>query len=298
MMMHPSYYVVFGHAAVAVILGWLYFRRFRVTRPPIGVFNRADTLVIIAAIVVVPYVYLVLPILLATMLLGLGTVSVLYFAWEPVMRARWAIWLATLTLVAADVASAFLNGTTSQPFLIVNNFALLVAVVGVANLWAQSGMAARDVALLAAALTVYDVVATTQASVMLDLVNRLGDLPFAPLVGWDLDRPEVGLALGLGDLLVATLFPLVMRKAFGRTAGSVAMGSVLATIGAMLALLDFRILGDAVPAMIALGPVMLLQYAGWARRRERTTRHYLAAEPPGDRSRGWPGVRPATGPRP
>ena len=86
---------------------------------------------------------------------------------------------------------------------------------------------------------------------------------------------------GLGDLLLVTVFPLAMRKAFGRSAGIVAMAVGLAAIGTMLALLDLDILHTTLPAMVVIGPLMALQYACWFvyQGRERTTLHYLKAEP-------------------
>jgi hypothetical protein len=41
--------------------------------------------------------------------------------------------------------------------------------VGAANLWAQSGMRARDAAVLAGALTLYDFIFTSQLTLMADL---------------------------------------------------------------------------------------------------------------------------------
>ena len=89
------------------------------------------------------------------------------------------------------------------------------------------------------------------------------------------------LGIGLGDLLLATLFPLVQRKAFGRRAGLVAMGLGLAALGAMLAALDLGLVRVTIPAMVALGPLAVAQYLFWARRRgqERTTYRYLREEP-------------------
>lgn len=81
--------------------------------------------------------------------------------------------------------------------------------------------------------------------------------------------------------MLATVFPLVMRKGFGRSAGIAAVVINLATIAAMLAFLQLANLEVTLPAMTALGPLMVLQYAYWMRRRgrERTTWQYLQAEP-------------------
>ena len=84
---------------------------------------------------------------------------------------------------------------------------------------------------------------------------------------------SAALGIGLGDVLLATVFPLVMRKAFGRAAGIAALVIALLAIGTMLALP----LKVVFPAMVVLGPLMMLQYLYWRSRRgpERTTRRYL-----------------------
>ena len=274
-MQHLSYYVVLG-CVVGVLLGsWAYFRRYQVSRPPIGVFNLKDIALMVLLIILLPLLYLILPLWLAATLLLLVALSILYFAWEPVLQARWAIWLAALTLLAVDSAAAFLLGTRQNDFFAVNNMVLLLMVVGAANLWAQSGMKARDAALLGAFLALYDFIATSRLPLMSDLVTRLSGLPLAPLVAWSSEHTTWG--IGLGDLLLAAVFPLVMRKAFGRPAGVVALVLALAAIGTLLALP----LQGLFPVMVVLGPLMVLQYLYWRRRRgwERTTWQYLQKEP-------------------
>jgi hypothetical protein len=56
----------------------------------------------------------------------------------------------------------------------------------------------------------------------------------------------------------------------------------LATIAAILAFLVLAEAEMALPVMTGLGPLMVLQYAYWRRKRgqERTTWQYLRAEPP------------------
>jgi hypothetical protein len=164
-------------------------------------------------------------------------------------------------------------------FFLVNNTVLVLATVGVANLWAQSGMKVRDVAVLRGALALYDLVATSLMPLMTDLVWRLASIPFAPVVTWG-GGPD-RLLIGLGDLLLATTFPLVMRKAFGRSVGIAAMIINLCTIAGMLAFLVLAKAEMALPVMTGLGPLMVLQYVFWMRRQgaERTTWQYLQAEP-------------------
>jgi hypothetical protein len=157
-----------------------------------------------------------------------------------------------------------------------------MVVVGVSNMWAQSGMRARDLAILAGALAVYDFIATAQLPLMADLVGRVAELPFSPLVGWPSSTPGMWAAIGLGDLLLASAFPLVMRKTFGHGAGLVALVASLAALAALFALS----LKGLFPVMVVLGPLMVAQYLFWRhnRGRERTTREYLQAEPRGGRA--------------
>ena len=274
-MHHLSYYVVLGCTASALLGSWAYFRCYQVSHPPIGVFNLTDIALMVVFIILVPLLYLLLPLWLAATLLLLVALSILYFVWEPMLHARWAIWLAALTLLALDSAAAFLFGTNQNAFFAVNNLVLLLIVVGATNLWAQSGMKARDAALLGAFLSLYDFIATSRLPLTSDLVTRLSGLPLAPQVAWSSEHTLWG--IGLGDLLLATVFPLVMRKAFGRPAGLVALALALAAIGTLLALP----LQGLFPVMVVLGPLQVLQYLYWSRRRgqERTTRQYLQEEP-------------------
>src|SRR5688572_1444149 len=148
--------VVFIHVATAVILSWFYFRRYAMTRPPIGVFNLGDIAVMIGAIILVPFLYLFVPIRILASLLALASISILYFTWEPVLRSARMIWLVTILLAGADLITALLPGIAQIWFFAVNNIVLVISVVGVTNLWAQSGMKARHAAILGAALTIYD----------------------------------------------------------------------------------------------------------------------------------------------
>jgi hypothetical protein len=115
---------------------------------------------------------------------------------------------------------------------------------------------------------------------MNDLIDRLAGLPFAPQITWA-SGDNQWLGVGLGDLLLAAVFPIVMRKAFGRTAALLALLLGLVTLAAMLVLLDLRLVRVTLPAMVALGPLMVAQYLFWARRlgTERTTWQYQQAEP-------------------
>lgn len=274
---YSSLLIVLGFASAAVILSWLYFRRFQLTRAPIGVFNLIDIAYMVGSIILVPYLYVLLPLWVVSGLLLVGTLSVVYFLWEPVLRIGLAIWLISLLMVGADIWAANYFGTTSNGFFIVNNVVLLTSIVGLTNLWAQSGMGARDVAILGGFLMFYDFTATWVLPLMSDMITRLSGLPFSPMVAWALDDEGSWVGIGLGDLLLASVFALVMRKAFGRQAGIIGMVLALGAIAAIM-LLPIKVI---FPVMIVLGPLMIIQYLYWLRRegRERTTWQYLQLEP-------------------
>lgn len=260
--------IVFVHAAAAVSAGWLYFRRYAIQRPPIGVFNLWDMAFMLTGIVLIPYLYLLLPAWLAAGVLGLGALGILYFMLEPVLKVRWLIWMVVIIFFTTNIGAAIWLGGQSAVYFATNNLVQILVVVGVTNTWAQSGMKARDAAILGAALVGYDYLFTSVLPLMTDLIGHLAGLPFAPMVIWSF---FVGgelrwLGIGLGDLLLATVFPLVMRKAYGRPAG---LAALLISLGGLVAVLSLPVLGfvySAFPVMVVLGPLIVLQYLYWRHR--------------------------------
>ena len=270
-----SFVVVFGCVIFALAGSWMYFRRYQLSRPPLGVMNLWDIAVMILAIIALPFLYLALPVWVVTTLLLLTALSVLYFTAQPLLHARWAIWIAAVFLLLTDCAAVYLLGDQQNTFFAINNLVLIFLVVGIANLWAQSGVKARDMVVLGVALAVYDFVATAQSPLMAALIDRLSGLPLAPIIAWNSDGAT--LSLGLGDMLLAAVFPLVMRKAFGRLAGLISLVLALGTIGVVLAFPSRQ----GFPVMVVLGPLMALQYIYWCwqRGQERTTMQYLRENP-------------------
>lgn len=272
--------VLSGHVVVVLLLSWIYFRCAAMKRVPIGMMNLVDVVSTMVSIIVIPYLYLALPRLLVAVIVTLGTMSILFMVWEPLVRP-WLAWAVTLALGGADIWAALTMGTLHPLFLIINNTVLVLVIVGVANLWVQSGMKARDTALLGGILIGYDYLASVQLPLMGDLIQHLAGLPFAPLLVWPTDSAGSWLAIGMGDLLLAAVFPLAMRKAYSQRAGLVALASMLLAVTAVLILPTSLIGRDVFPVMVVIGPLIVLQYLGWRRVRptERTTRQYLADEP-------------------
>ncbi len=261
--------VVLAGASLAICAAWVYFRRYQIVRPPVGVFNRNDMVLLLVGIILMPNLYLLLPIWLAGTLLGLMTCSILYTIWEPVLQARIAIWFMVLLNMGLDLASAWWFGTDHEAFVVINDLIVLQICIGISNLWVQGGMKARDMMVLAAFLTLYDIIATSILPLMHDVMLHLAPLPFAPLVVWGSGNGLV--SIGLGDLILATVFPLVMLKAFSRRASLLALFLVPSVIASLMLLMTILPINGAFPAMVGLGPAMILQYLFWHRcqRQER-----------------------------
>ncbi len=262
-------------AATAVLTSWFYFRRWALTRPPLGTVNLGDVTFTLGCIVMLPLLYLWLPGWLVGTLLAITTLSALWFVIEPVTARPLARWGVAGGLVTADVLLAWLVGTASTPFLLVNDALMLMLVVGVSNLWAQGGLRARELALFAGAIAVYDLVATGFLPLTTGMIERLSGMPFLPMAAWPAGSGQWA-GIGLGDLLLAAVGPLVMRKAFGRAAGLLAIALALATIAGVLLVARWDALPETFPTMIVLGPLMVLHYSLWSRRSgaERTWARY------------------------
>lgn len=299
--------VVVTHVALILAFGVVYLRRVRVDRPPVGVFNHRDVLVVALVLVVIPPLYLRLPTLALAAVFALLSTALLYFALAPILRPRWAIAVAS-ALVVVDVTLAQV-ARESHPSLFngVNNLALAIAVVGVCNMWVQSGVRARHVAVLASGLAVYDVVATFSLTLMVDLVRRLESVPLTPMLVWGEGDGLVG--VGLGDLLLVVVWSLVVEKAFSRRAGLTA--AALGLSGVLVLFLAFWVdlVNRPVPAMVLLGPLMALQYRLLIQKakQERSTAEYFSslspvppatslATPTSFTVASSPVVRPQTGP--
>ncbi len=276
-MHYIAFFIIFGLVVSAMLLSWYYFRRYKVKRSPIGCINLSDISYMMAGVTFIPYLYLLLPVWLVGGLLAIGFLSVLYFLWEPVLRARWAVWLVVIILLGADIGSALIFGTVSNEFFIVNNVVLVLMIIGISNLWAQSGMKARDASILGGALMIYDFIATSLLPLTDNMMKRLAGLPFTPQVAWCINHDGLWEGIGIGDLLLASVFPLVMRKAFGRLAGFTAIIVALSTITFVFIIPTNK----TFPTMIVLGPLMIFQYIYWIRQKgsEQTMWQYLQREP-------------------
>jgi hypothetical protein len=123
------------------------------------------------------------------------------------------------------------------------------------------------------------VIASVVFPTMVEFFLRVQDLPLAPIASWG--EGETTAAIGLGDVIALVLWPLAALKAFGRIPAWVGAILGLAAVTGIFAAMSLGLVDQGLPAMVALGPLIGLQYAFWRRRgAERTIADYRRGRSP------------------
>jgi hypothetical protein len=144
-------------------------------------------------------------------------------------------------------------------------------------------MKLRFVAWLALGLGAYDLVFATILPLTDKLVAGYLAHPLDPLLGMRFGIDNYG--LGLGDVLIFSMFLIAAYKAYGRRAAWVAFGLIVVVGGGITSFVPFLAnfldtqLDLLVPAQTFFGPAAFLCYL-WLRRRygrERTMAEYWAS---------------------
>jgi hypothetical protein len=279
----------FGVLVVGVTLvisgALFYFRRVRMERPPIGTFNGRDIVILLVFISVLPFLYGYLPYGIITCLLILTFASALYIGYHQVLGPGWT-WLGIGLLIGLNYwTSHHLMGTTAGWQLWWAELTILVGLgaISVSNLYVQGGMRLQLVAWLALGLAVYDIIFATILPLTDQLVAGYLAHPLDPLLGMRFGIDNYG--VGLGDLLVYSLFLVAAYKAYGVKAARIAFGLIVFMGAFVTAFIPFLFnfldteLDLLVPSQALFGPAAFLCYL-WMRRRygpERTMAQYLAS---------------------
>ena len=263
----------------------VYFRRVRVERPPVGTFNGRDIVILLAFVSLLPFLYGNLPYWLITCLLILTFSSALYFGYHAILGRGWT-WLGIGLLIGLNIwTSDHLEGSTLGWQFWWLQLSLLVGLgaISVANQYVQGGMKLRFVAWFALGLAIYDIIFATVLPLTDKLVAGYISHPLDPLLGMRFGIDNYG--VGLGDLLVYSLFLVAAYKAYGAKAARVAFGLVVffgAFVTAFIPFL-FNFLDTErdllVPSQALFGPAAFLCYL-WMKRKwgpERTMAQYLAS---------------------
>jgi hypothetical protein len=263
-----------------------YFRRVRMERPAVGTFNARDVAILLVFIGVLPFVYGWLPVPLVTCLLVLTFASALYIGYRPLLGSA-GIWLGIGLLFGFNIWTSYhLMGTLPgwQLWFTEQSVTVMFGAIAVCNLYLQGGMKLRHVAWLSLGLAGYDVIFAAYYPLTGRLIARYLTHPLTPLVGMRFGY--VDYAVGLGDLLVYSLFFVAAYKAYGARAATVAAGVIVVMGGFATAFIPFLFnftnanLDDLVPAQSLFGPAAFVAYL-WMKRhygRERTMAEYLASQ--------------------
>ena len=226
-----------------------------------------------------------MPNTLITCLLIVTFTSSLYIGYRQLLGTG-GVWLGIGLLIGLNIwTSHNLIGSIVGWQLWWAELSVLVTLgaIAIANLYVQGGMKLRFVAWLALALGVYDLIFAT----ILPLTDRLvaGYLahPLDPLLGMRFGIDNFG--LGLGDVLIFSMFLIASYKAYGRRAARVAFALILGVGGVITSFVPFLFsfvdtqLDLLVPAQSFFGPAAFLCYLWMKRRygRERTMAEYWAS---------------------
>jgi hypothetical protein len=280
-----------------------YFRRVRMERPAVGTFNGRDVVILLVVIGILPFVYGWLPVPFVTVLLCITFASALYIGYRPLLGPV-GIWVGIGLLIGFNIwSSNHVMGSIAgwQLWYSEQTIVVLLSAVAVSNLYVQGGMKLRDVAWLSLGLACYDVLFASYYPLTGRLLARYITHPLTPVVGMRFG--EVDYAVGLGDLLVYSLFFVVAYKAYGKRAAAIAAGVIVVMGGFATAFIPFVFnltnanLDVLIPAQSLFGPAAFVTYL-WMKRhygRERTMAEYLASQ---DGAAAAPQVEQAPAPEP
>jgi hypothetical protein len=280
-----------------------YFRRVRIDRPPVGTFNARDVVILLIFIGILPFVYGWLPDTLVTCLLSVTFASALYIGYRPLLGSA-GIWLGIGLLFGFNIwSSHHLMGTIPGWQLWYTEQSIMVGLsaIAVCNMYLQGGMRLRHVAWLSLGLAGYDILFASYYPLTGKLLARYITHPLTPVVGMRFGG--VDYAVGLGDLLVYSLFFVTAYKAYGAQAAKIAAVVIVVMGGFATAFIPFIFnlsnanLDILIPAQSLFGPVAFLTYL-WMKRhygRERTMAEYLASQ---DDTAAAPRVEQAPAPQP
>ena len=263
-----------------------YLRHVRMERPGIGTFKGRDIAILTVFLATLPELYLHLPRVVLTSFLALTFIASMSIGLKPILKPA-QVWLVVGGLIGLNIWLArTMLGTVRgwQIYWAEDAIIVLLGAVSVCNLYIQGGMKLKHVASFALTLAAYDVLFTTAFPLTNALTQDFLGFPLDPSMGM-----RIGIAnatLGLGDLLVYSLYFCASFKAYGKKGAKLAMGLILAFGAAgpsyaplLVNVLDSR--GDRIiPAQAIFGPPAYFAYR-WMRKHwgpERTMKEFLESD--------------------
>lgn len=271
-----------GTAAAALA----YFCRVRLDRPAIGAFNSRDLFILAGFIITLPVLYLAVPGPVLTGFLVLTFASAMGIGLRPILPARYRRVLVP-ALIGSEIAVTYtLLGAPRglQLYWVLTSVIVLVAAMGVSNLYVQGGLRLRQIAWFAVFLAAYDAFFSTVVPLTPQLAAAFEGRPLNASIGWASGHYSAN--IGLGDLLVYGLFVTAAYKAFDRRGAIWAFVTVfvfgaIAPSVAPMVVSHFNQGADGVviPAQLFFGPAAFAVTTVLYRRHpERTTSQWVAEQ--------------------
>jgi plastocyanin len=286
--------------ALVVSAGALwYHRNARLERPPIGVFNGRDVVVLGVFVVMLPLVYIVVPGQLLTVLLVITFLSAWRITLRPLLSARVVAVVVPVVIVADILVTHWIAELPAgvQLYWLINGFIVAIAAIGIGNLYVQGGLTLRHVAVFCGFLAVYDVIVTAVLPLTATIAASFIGRPLDPFFGFQVPGAFGG--LGIGDLLTFALFAAAADRFHGRRGARVAL-TVIVIFGAVIPILlptllrDLGLgLGGFVPVQVFFGPAVVAAYLWLSRRSAPGLARSTNRRSPAPRVRAR-GVLPAT----
>jgi hypothetical protein len=271
-----------GTAAAALA----YFRGVRLDRPAIGAFNTKDLFILAGFIITLPILYLAVPGPVLTGFLVLTFSSAMGIGLRPILPARSRRALVPALIGSEIVVTYTLLGAPRglQLYWVLTSAIVLVAAMGVSNLYVQGGLRLRQIAWFAIFLAAYDAFFSTVVPLTPQLAAAFEGRPLNASIGWASGRYSAN--IGLGDLLVYGLFVTAAYKAFDRRGAIWAFftifvfGALAPSVAPMVVShFDQGAEGVVIPAQLFFGPAAFAVTAHLYRRHpERTTSQWLAEQ--------------------
>lgn len=272
--------------ALTIVCAVWYLRHVRMERPGIGTFKGRDIAILTVFLATLPLLYIHLPRVVLTSFLAVTFIASISIGLKPLLKPA-QVWFVVGGLIGLNIWLArTMLGTVHgwQIYWAEDAILVVLGAASVANLYVQGGMKLKHVASFALTLAFYDVVFTTAFPVTDALAEDFLGFPLDPSVGMRFGIANA--ALGLGDLLVYSLFFCASFKAYGRKGAKLAGGLVMlfgvagpSYASLVVDVLDAR--GDRIiPAQAIFGPAAFLAYR-WMRKhwgRERTMKEFLESD--------------------
>jgi len=274
--------VVSTGAVGTAVASLAYFCRVRLDRPAIGAFNSRDLVILATFIVLLPVLYLALPSPVLLGFLVLTFASAMGIALRPVLAARYRRMLIPGLIGTEIVVTYALLGAPRglQLYWVLTSAIVLIAAVGVSNLYVQGGLRLRHVARFALFLAAYDLIFSTVIPLTPQLAAAFEGRPLNASIGFAWGSFNAN--IGLGDLLVYGLFTTAAYKGFARRGATWALGTIFAfgALAPALAPLVVSFYNDGetgiiIPAQLFFGPAACAVSAVLHRRPERTNAEWL-----------------------